>query len=144
MIVCKSPAELERMRAACGLVADILAELRGLVAPGVTTADLDAHAEGPGAARGGVPAFKGYHGFPATLCTSVNDEVIHGIPGRRALRDGDVVSIDLGRGARRVLRRRGDHGAGGAISERRRPTLLRVTEESLYRGHRAGSWWGRA
>ncbi len=133
MIFCKSPAELDRMGAACRLVADILVELKGLATAGVTTADLDAHAERRVRAAGGVPAFKGYHGFPATLCTSVNDEVIHGIPGPRALVEGDVVSIDLGV----VLD--GFYGdaaltvpvgpIGDAAAE-----LLRVTEESLYRG----------
>jgi methionyl aminopeptidase len=107
--------------------------LRSLVVPGVTTADLDSHAEARVRREGGVPAFKGYHGFPATLCTSVNEEVIHGIPSRRALRDGDVVSIDLGV----VLD--GFYGDAavtvpvGAISENA-AALLRVTEESLYRG----------
>jgi methionyl aminopeptidase len=133
VIFCKSPAELDRMGAACRLVAEILGELRGLVAAGVTTADLDAHAERRVRAAGGVPAFKGYHGFPATLCTSVNDEVIHGIPGPRALADGDVVSIDLGV----VLD--GFYGDAaitvpvGAIGEPA-AELLRVTEESLHRG----------
>ncbi len=133
MIVCKSPAELERMRAACGLVANLLVELRRLVAPGVTTGELDTHAEAYVRARGGVPAFKGYHGFPATLCTSVNEEVIHGIPGPRALRDGDVISIDVGV----VLD--GFYGdsaitvAVGRIGDRE-TELLRVTEESLYLG----------
>ncbi len=133
MIVCKSPAELDRMSAACALVADLLVELRRLVAPGVTTADLDAHAESRVRQAGGVPAFKGYHGFPATLCTSVNEEVIHGIPSRRALRDGDVVSIDVGV----VLD--GFYGDAaitvpvGQISDDA-ARLLRVTEESLYRG----------
>lgn len=133
MIVCKSPAELDRMRAACGLVADLLVELRRLVAPGVTTGELDAHAEAYVRARGGVPAFKGYHGFPATLCTSVNEEVIHGIPGPRALRDGDLISIDVGV----VLD--GFYGDSaitvgvGRIGDRE-AELLRVTEESLYLG----------
>jgi methionyl aminopeptidase len=133
VIVCKSSAELDRMSAACELVADLLVELRGLVAPGVTTADLDAHAEARVRQAGGVPAFKGYHGFPATLCTSVNEEVIHGIPSRRALRDGDVVSIDVGV----VLD--GFYGDAaitvpvGRISDDA-ARLLRVTEESLYRG----------
>lgn len=97
MIVCKSPAELERMRAANLLVADVLARVAALVAPGVTTADLDAFAEREVRARGAEPAFKGYRGFPATLCTSVNDEVVHGIPSpKRVLRAGDIVSVDMG------------------------------------------------
>jgi methionyl aminopeptidase len=133
VIVCKSPAELERMRAANALVADVLVELRVMVAPGVTTGELDQYAEQRIRAAGGVPAFKGYHGFPATLCISVNEEVIHGIPGPRALRDGDVVSIDLGV----VLD--GFYGDAavtvpvGRISAEA-AELLRVTEESLYLG----------
>ena len=133
MIVCKSPAELERMRAANGLVADVLVELRGLVAPGVTTAELDAFAERRVRGAGGEPAFKGYHGFPATLCTSVNEEVIHGIPGPRALCEGDIVSIDLGV----VLG--GFYGDAaitvpvGRISEEA-AELLRVTDEALHLG----------
>jgi methionyl aminopeptidase len=133
VIVCKSPAELDQMRAANVLVADVLVELRGMVGPGVTTGDLDVFAERRVRAAGGVPAFKGYHGFPATLCTSVNEEVIHGIPGPRALRDGDIVSIDLGV----VLD--GFYGDAavtvpvGRISDEA-SALLRVTEEALYLG----------
>jgi len=133
VIVCKSPAELARMRPANTLVADVLVELRGLVRPGVTTADLDEFAEGRVRRAGAVPAFKGYHGYPATLCTSVNEEVIHGIPAPRRLCDGDILSIDLGV----VLD--GFYGDAaitvpvGRISEDA-ATLLRVTEEALYLG----------
>ncbi|MCX6550801.1 MAG: type I methionyl aminopeptidase [Acidobacteria bacterium] len=133
MIVCKSPAELARMRAANELVADVLVDLRAMVQPGVTTAELDAFAEARVRRAGAVPAFKGYHGFPATLCTSVNEEVIHGIPAPRALRDGDIVSIDLGV----VL---GGFFGDAAITvpvgpvSREAADLLRVTEESLYLG----------
>ena len=133
MIVCKSAAEVARMRAANVLVADVLAELRAMVRPGVTTAELDEFAERRVRGAGAVPAFKGYHGFPATLCTSVNEEVIHGIPSARALCDGDIVSIDVG-----VLLD-GFYGDAaitvpvGAI-DGRVAELLRVTEESLYRG----------
>jgi methionyl aminopeptidase len=97
VIVCKSPAEIERMRTANGLVAEVLADVAARVAPGVTTAELDAFAEREVRARGAEPAFKGYRGFPATLCTSVNDEVVHGIPSpKRVLRAGDIISIDMG------------------------------------------------
>lgn len=85
------------MRAPNQLVAAILAELASAVAPGVTTEDLDALAEERARAAGAEPAFKGYRGFPATLCVSVNDEVVHGIPSkRRVLESGDIVSIDMG------------------------------------------------
>ena len=83
MIVCKSPREIEQMRRANVLVAEVLAELASMVAPGVTTADLDAKAEQLVLAAGAAPAFKGYRGYPATLCASVNDEVVHGIPAQR-------------------------------------------------------------
>jgi methionyl aminopeptidase len=97
VIVCKSASEIERMRAANMLVADVLHELETLVAPGVTTADLDAAAERLVRAAGAEPAFKGYRGYPATLCASINEEVVHGIPSKkRALGEGDIVSLDMG------------------------------------------------
>ena len=97
MIVCRSAAELEKMRAAGRLVGEVLTALSAKVAPGVTTAELDALAEKLIADAGATPAFKGYHGYPATICASVNDEVIHGIPsGRRVLSEGDIISIDVG------------------------------------------------
>lgn len=96
MIVCKSPAELGRMRAANALVAQVLWELAALVAPGVSTEELDAAAEKSVRAAGAEPAFKGYRGYPSTLCASVNDQVVHGIPSKRPLRSGDIVSLDMG------------------------------------------------
>jgi methionyl aminopeptidase len=96
MIQIKTEAEVAKMRAAGLVVARTLDVLRDAVAPGVTTADLDALAEREIRAAGAVPSFKGYHGFPATICASVNDEIVHGIPGRRVLREGDIVSLDCG------------------------------------------------
>ena len=131
MIVCKSPAELERMKAANQLVAEVLAALREAVRPGVTTGDLDAMAESQIRAAGAEPAFKGYHGFPATICASVNEEVIHGIPSQRELAEGDVISIDLGALLDGFY---GDSAITvpvGRVSERA-AALLRVTEESLH------------
>jgi methionyl aminopeptidase len=101
MIVLKSPDEVERMRAANAIVAEILAEVREAVRPGVTTGELDAIAEERTLAKGAKPAFKGYvvqgRTFPASICISINDEVVHGIPSRkRALRDGDIVGLDFG------------------------------------------------
>jgi methionyl aminopeptidase len=96
VIVCKSPAEIERMHAANQLVANVLAELAAMVAAGVTTADLDTEAERLVRAAGAEPAFKGYRGYPCTLCASVNEQVVHGIPSARALAEGDIISLDMG------------------------------------------------
>jgi methionyl aminopeptidase len=92
----KTPAEFELMRAAGLVVAETLQLLRDSVKPGMTTADLDAIARESIASAGATPSFLGYHGFPAVICTSVNDEIVHGIPGDRVINDGDVVSIDCG------------------------------------------------
>jgi methionyl aminopeptidase len=133
MIVCRSAAELERMREAGRLVGEVLTELAAHVAPGVSTADLDALAEKRILAAGAVPAFKGYHGYPATICASINEEVIHGIPsGRRVLIEGDIISIDVGASLGGYF---GDSAVTvpvGPVSEQA-ATLLRVTEESLYK-----------
>jgi methionyl aminopeptidase len=96
MIVCRSAGEIERLARVNALVARVLAELKSVVAPGVTTADVDALAEQRLNEAGAVPAFKGYHGFPATICASVNEQVVHGIPSARKLVEGDILSVDLG------------------------------------------------
>jgi methionyl aminopeptidase len=133
VIVCRSAAELERMREAGRLVAEVITELTGQIAPGVNTADLDALAEKRITQAGAAPAFKGYHGYPASICASINDEVIHGIPsGRRLLREGDIISLDVGASMGGYF---GDSAvtlAVGQVSEEA-ATLLRVTEEALYK-----------
>jgi methionyl aminopeptidase len=97
VIVCRSASEIDRLRAATQFVSQVLTELEASVAPGVTTAELDRLAERLVRDGGAVPAFTGYRGFPATLCASVNEEVVHGIPSpARALKDGDIVSLDMG------------------------------------------------
>lgn len=96
MIQLKSRAEVAKMRAAGLVVAETLAAVRAAVAPGVTPRDLDELAAVEIRSRGAVPSFLGYYGFPATLCVSVNDEIVHGIPGSRPFRAGDVVSVDCG------------------------------------------------
>ncbi len=96
MIICKSHAELEGMRQSSRLVAQILDELMPLVRPGIRTRDLDLYAEKRTSELGAVPAFKNYRGYPASVCISVNEEVIHGIPSGRVLEDGDIVSLDFG------------------------------------------------
>lgn len=96
MIILKTAAEIEQMRKAGALVGQVLERLGRYVAPGVRTAELDAIAEEMILAAGGTPSFKGYCGYPASICVSVNDEIIHGIPGKRVLVEGDIVSIDCG------------------------------------------------
>jgi methionyl aminopeptidase len=133
VIVCRSAVELERMREAGRLVGEVLTELTAAVGPGVSTAELDEIAERRIRQAGATPAFKGYHGYPATICASINDEVIHGIPsGRRVLAEGDIISIDVGAALDGYY---GDSAVTlpvGHVSEQA-ATLLRVTEESLYK-----------
>jgi methionyl aminopeptidase len=121
------------MREAGRLVGEVLTELAAAVAVGVSTADLDALAEKRILQAGAIPAFKGYHGYPAAICASINDEVIHGIPsGRRLLKPGDVISIDVGASLDGYF---GDSAITlpvGAVSEDA-ATLLRVTDEALYK-----------
>jgi methionyl aminopeptidase len=97
MVILKSLQEIEKIRSACLIVADTLDGLRAMIQPGVNTQTLDEFAEKFIRSAGALPAFKGYRGYPKTLCASVNDEVIHGIPSRdRSLRQGDIVSLDVG------------------------------------------------
>jgi methionyl aminopeptidase len=96
MIILKSKSEIEKMAVACRIVAEVLEVLVRAVRPGLTTLELDSLAERSIRTRGGVPAFKGYRGFPNTLCVSLNEQVVHGIPSKRRLRAGDIVGLDLG------------------------------------------------
>ena len=95
MIELKSRHEIEILRECNQIVAEVLTALKHHCQPGVTTLELDRIAEEMTDKRRAKPAFKGYHGFPATLCTSVNEEVVHGIPSKRLLKEGDILSIDL-------------------------------------------------
>jgi methionyl aminopeptidase len=121
------------MRTAGRLVGDVLTQVAARVAPGVSTADLDELAEKLIADAGATPAFKGYHGYPATICASINDEVIHGIPSaRRVLNEGDIISIDIGASIDGYY---GDSAVTlpvGQVSEEA-ATLLRVTDEALHK-----------
>lgn len=133
MIELKSPAQIERMRKAGKIVADTLQLMRETVRPGITTGELDRLAEEYIRKCGAVPAFKGYNGFPATLCTSVNEQVVHGFPGLRTLQSGDIISIDCGAVIDGYV---GDSAITlpvGEISEDLQE-LLKVTEESLMLG----------
>ena len=96
MVIRKSRAEIDKMRRSGLIVADTLARLRRMVEPGITTLELDAVAEANIRGAGAIPTFKGYRGFPASICASINEEVVHGIPSERRLKEGDIIKIDCG------------------------------------------------
>lgn len=133
MIICKSEVELGFMREAGRIVAETHRLMAKSVQPGITTRELDAIAENYIRSQGAVPSFKGYNDFPASICASVNEELVHGIPGNRKLNEGDIISIDIG------AEYRGYHGDSawtypvGEVSDIARK-LLEVTEKSLYAG----------
>ncbi len=133
MIMLKSKRELEIMRDASRIVHEVLQELKAACRPGVQTAELDHIAETRTRALGAEPAFKGYRGFPGSLCASINEEVVHGIPGKRELVEGDIIGLDFG------ALYNGYYGDAaitvsiGKVSPEVE-TLLQVTEESLYLG----------
>src|ERR1700730_9241551 len=134
-IVCKSTAEIERMRSSGRIVREVLDHVRALVRPGATTMDLERVAEQKIRDLGAKPAFKGYYDYPCVLCTSVNDEIVHGIPSeKRELKAGDIVSIDCGVVLDGYY---GDAAITVPVDGSLKPELeklLTVTEESLYRG----------
>ncbi|MBE5108951.1 type I methionyl aminopeptidase [Bacillus thuringiensis] len=133
MIICKTPREIEIMREAGRIVALTHQELKQYITPGITTKELDQIAEKTIQKYGATPSFKGYNGFPGSICASVNEELVHGIPGKRKLKEGDIISIDIG------AKYNGYHGDSawtypvGNISESVQK-LLDVTEKSLYLG----------
>ncbi len=133
MITLRSKAEVEKIEAACRIVSDTLEYLGTKIGPGVTTQELDDLAIQHIRERGAISAFKGYNGFPANICTSVNETVVHGIPGKRVLKEGDIIAVDIG------VKLNGFFGDAamsfpvGAVSEEAR-RLMEVTEASLYKG----------
>ncbi|MDK9712000.1 type I methionyl aminopeptidase [Acidaminobacter sp.] len=133
MILVKSSTEIEYMRESGKIVATVHSVLKDMIKPGITTKELDEIAERIILEHGAQPAFKGYGGFPATICASVNEEVVHGIPGDRMLREGDIISIDVG------ALKNGYYGDSaktypvGKISAKAEK-LIRVTRESFYEG----------
>ena len=133
MIIIKSDREIEQLRRSNAIVAEVFEELKKVVAAGIATLELDRIAEEIIRSKGAIPAFKGYRGFPATLCISINEEVVHGIPSQRRLNEGDIVSLDIG------TRLNGYFGDGAITlpvgevdTEAKR--LLEVTERALYIG----------
>ncbi|CAN7596438.1 MULTISPECIES: type I methionyl aminopeptidase [Rossellomorea] len=133
MIISKTPREIEIMRHAGKIVALTHAELQKYISPGISTKELDAIAEKFIRKHDAIPSFKGYNGFRGSICASVNNELVHGIPGDRVLKDGDIISIDIG------AKYNGYHGDSawtypvGTIDDETRK-LLDVTEESLFLG----------
>ena len=133
MIQYKTIQEIELMRESCKLVEKTLAAVAAMIKPGVTTMELDQAAEKFILANGAVPSFKGYHAFPYTCCISVNDAVVHGFPTKQPLKEGDIVSVDVG------VYKNGFHGdsaytfAVGKIDDAEKK-LMRTTKESLYKG----------
>lgn len=134
-IVCKSTAEIEKMRRSGRVVREVLNHLRDMVGPGISTMDLERAAEKKIKQAGAKPAFKGYFDYPAVLCTSINEEIVHGIPSeKRVLKAGDIVSIDCGVVMEGYY---GDAAITVAVDETVTPEvqkLLDVTEASLYKG----------
>lgn len=133
MIRIKSKDEIAKIKESCRLLAETFVELKKIVKQGITTKELDNFARKYIESHGGKPAFLGYMNYPASLCVSVNDEVIHGIPGKRKLKNGDIVSLDLGINL-------GGYFSDAAVTvpvgnlPEKKLELIRVTEESLYRG----------
>ncbi|WP_100406014.1 type I methionyl aminopeptidase [Bacillus solitudinis] len=133
MIICKTKREIEIMREAGKIVALTHIALKEHIQPGITTLELDEIAEKLIRSHGATPSFKGYNGFTGSICASVNEELVHGIPGKRVLKDGDIISVDIGAFLN------GYHGdsawtyAVGEVSDEDKK-LLEVTEASLYKG----------
>jgi methionyl aminopeptidase len=133
MIILKSPEEIKRIAQSCDIVARTLNAIKAIVKSGITTAEIESFADAYIRAKNAVPAFKGYRGYPASICTSVNNEVIHGIPSARVLKEGDILGVDLG------VYKDGFYGDAAYTFPvgKIRPgveRLLKVTEESLYIG----------
>lgn len=142
MIHLKTKEEIEKLRVSNELVSRTLALMGQHIRPGVTTAELDRVAEDYIVSQGAIPGFKGYGGFPATLCISVNEVVVHGIPSDYSLKEGDIVSIDCGTIVNGFY---GDSAYTFAVGEisKENQDLLRVTKEALYRGIAAAKIGGR-
>jgi len=130
VIVCKSEREIEIMRKAGRIVADALLITKEIAKKGVTTEDLNTRLEEYVLQKGGIPVFKGYRGYPKSICTSINEEIVHGIPDQRKLRDGDILSVDIGVEYSKYVADAAITIPIGEISEEAE-TLLKVCEEAL-------------
>jgi len=133
MIILKSPDEIEKMREASVIVADVLDEIEKLIEPGITTEELDRFSENLIMKRGARPAFLGYLGYPKTLCTSINEQVVHGIPGPTKLKEGDIIGVDCGALLNGYFGDSARTYPVGRISDEA-SRLLCVTKEALFKG----------
>ncbi len=142
MIKLKTQDEIARIRESCQLLAETFKELKKIVVEGIATEELDRFAKDYIESHGGKPAFLGYMNYPATLCVSINEEVIHGIPGKRKLKEGDIVSLDLGINLKGYYSDAAITLPVGKVSEKKK-NLVRVTEEALYKGIEAAKLGNR-
>ena len=133
MIIMKSPDEIRLMAESGRVTARILRELADLIRPGITTAAIDEFVEKTILSEGMIPAFKGYSGYPASACVSVNEQVVHGIPGRRKLKEGDIVSVDVGTIYQGYYSDAARTYAVGSVSEEA-ANLIQATEQSFFEG----------
>ncbi len=133
MIALRTETELEKMKRSGEILRNCFLEVEKLVRPGITTGELDRVAEDFIRSAGAIPAFKGYQGFPATICASVNDQVVHGIPGRTRLKEGDIIAIDIGLHKDEYYADASRSYPVGEVSENAH-RLLKVTREALNRG----------
>jgi methionyl aminopeptidase len=133
MVVIKSKSEIELMKVPCSIVKEVLEKLEAFIKPGLSTLDIDKFAEDIISSRDALPSFKGYRGYPASICASINEVVVHGIPSDRKIVEGDIISVDVG------AYKNGFHGdaartyAVGKISKDAED-LIRVTKESFFKG----------
>lgn len=133
MIILKTKKEIEQLRMSNQIVTHVLKELKQVIKPGITTRELNNIAEQSIKAQGAIPAFKGYRGFPASLCTSINEQIVHGIPGERKLKEGDIISLDLGAKLNGFY---GDAATTFPVGDigNKAKELLKITEGALYKG----------
>ena len=133
MIILKTEREIEQLKICNQTVTRVLKELKNAIEPGITTKELDDIAEKAIKNLGAVPAFKGYRGFPASICASINDQIVHGIPDERKLKEGDIISLDFGAMINGFY---GDAALTLPVGEigNKAKELLKVTEEALYKG----------
>jgi len=133
MIIIKTPSEIDLIRQSCRILVDTFKEVEGHLKPGITTQEIDKIAEKYIHSRGAVPSFKGFHGFPGTACISIDNQVVHGIPGKRRLEEGQIVGVDMGTIYKGFYSDAARTYPIGKVSELKKK-LMDVTREGLWKG----------